>query len=227
MSSTETPAQPGRQAQPAQPVQAAARPTAPAPVGGHRTFRPATLDLGDVLLRPWGRTLELPGGVLPALTAAAADREIARWNPFRADDRAAAEAYLERCDTGWAEGGTAAFAVTDAADGRLLGNVALRWTNREDGLAMVGYWLLAAARGRGIATRATTAVTRWGVDTAAARRIELCHAVGNDASCRVATRAGFRYEGTLRASYRYEGGEYFDEHLHARLATDPEPGRPG
>ncbi|MFJ2186985.1 GNAT family N-acetyltransferase [Kitasatospora sp. NPDC087861] len=189
-----------------------------------RVFHPATLDLGDVLLRPWGRALDLPGGTVPALTAASADREIARWNPLRAADPAAAEAYLDRCDTGWADGTTAAFAITDAADGTLLGNVALLWTNQADGLAMVGYWLLRTARGRGIATRATVAVTRWGVTTADARRIELCHDVDNDASCRVAVRSGFPYEGTLRASYRHVDGDYVDEHLHARLATDPDEG---
>ncbi|MQS17709.1 GNAT family N-acetyltransferase [Streptomyces kaniharaensis] len=186
-----------------------------------RGFRPTVLDLGDVLLRPWGRALDLPGGTVPALVAAAADPVISRWNPVPAADPAAAEAYLDRCDTGWAEGRSAAFAITDATDGTLCGNVALRWTDREDGLAMIGYWLLTAARGRGIASRATTAVTHWGITTAAARRIEIAHAVGNDASCRVAERCGFPYEGTLRASYRFADGEYHDEHLHARLASDP------
>jgi RimJ/RimL family protein N-acetyltransferase len=51
-------------------------------------------------------------------------------------------------------------------------------------------------------------------------RIELCHAVANPASCRVADRAGYRAEGTLRESYRYGDGRRYDEHLHARLATD-------
>ncbi|MFH9352534.1 GNAT family N-acetyltransferase [Kitasatospora sp. NPDC017646] len=192
------------------------------PATDQRLLRPDVLDLGDVLLRPWGRGLDLPGGTLAAVMAAAADPEIARWNPLRdATDRAGAEAYLDRADSRWAQGGTASFAVTDAADGTLCGNVALRWTDRTDGVAMVGYWLLAAARGRGLATRATSAVAAWGVRTAGVRRIELYHAVGNEASCRVATRAGFPYEGTLRASYRYGDGPYNDEHLHARLASDP------
>ncbi|MFF2076743.1 GNAT family N-acetyltransferase [Kitasatospora sp. NPDC058162] len=187
-----------------------------------RPFRPDVLDLGDVLLRPWGRALDLPGGTVAALTAAAADQEIARWNPLHdAVHPAGAEAYLDRADQSWADGGTACFAVTDRADGRLCGNVALIWTDRGEGVAMVGYWLLAAARGRGLATRVTDAVTRWGVRTAGVRRIELYHAVGNDSSCRVAARAGFPYEGTLRASYRHGDGPYHDEHLHARLATDP------
>ncbi|MFE6056634.1 GNAT family N-acetyltransferase [Kitasatospora sp. NPDC056446] len=186
-----------------------------------RPFRPAVLDLGDARLRPWGRALDVPGGVVPALVAAAADAELARWNPLDTADPAAAEAYLDRCDAGWAEGTEAAFAVTDAADGTLLGNAFLRWTDRADGVAMVGYWLLAAARGRGLATRATLAATRWAVESAGARRIELFHAVGNDRSCRLADRAGFPYEGTLRASWHFEGRGYQDEHLHARLASDP------
>ncbi|MEV7024233.1 GNAT family N-acetyltransferase [Kitasatospora sp. NPDC093558] len=186
-----------------------------------RTFRRTVLDLGDVVLRPFGRSLDLPGGTVPALVAAAAEPLILAYTPLGTDDPAAAEAYLDRCDEAWAEGRTGAFAITDAADGTLRGNVALYWRDREDGLAMIGYWLLPAARGRGLATRAATAVARWGVETAAARRIEIAHAVGNEASCRVAERSGFPYEGTLRASYRHKGGEYFDEHLHARLAADP------
>ncbi|MBD0674818.1 GNAT family N-acetyltransferase [Streptomyces sp. CBMA156] len=186
-----------------------------------RVFRPTVLDLGDVLLRPWGRALDLPGGVVPALAAAAADPAVARWSPLGTGGRVVPETYLDRCDEHWADGTAASFAVTDAADGSLCGNAYLGWTNRDDGIAMVGYWLLAAARGRGLATRAAAAVTRWGVEQAGVRRVELYHAVANEDSCRVAERAGFPYEGTLRGSYTYGGGDYVDEHLHARLASDP------
>ncbi|TGB15201.1 hypothetical protein E4099_07255 [Streptomyces palmae] len=33
-------------------------------------------------------------------------------------------------------------------------------------------------------------------------------------------------EGTLRDSHRFGDGAYHDEHLHARLAADPEPTAP-
>ncbi|WP_416873790.1 GNAT family N-acetyltransferase [Kitasatospora sp. SC0581] len=191
------------------------------PGTAQRLFRPTVLDLGDAVLRPWGPGLDVAGGIVPALLAAAADPAVARWNPLSATGPVDPQAYLERCEAGWADGSAASFAVIDAADGSLCGNAYLGWSNRDDGVAMVGYWLLAAARGRGLATRATTAVTRWAVEHAGARRIELYHAVGNEASCRVAERAAFPYEGTLRASYTYGGGVYTDEHLHARLASDP------
>ncbi|MFF2660578.1 GNAT family N-acetyltransferase [Kitasatospora sp. NPDC058032] len=203
---------------------APAAPAAPAgpPTGGSRGFVPAVLDLGDVVLHPWRPGLEVRGGALASLTAAAADPEIALWNPLRAADLVQAEACLDRWATGWENGSLAYFAILDAVDSELLGTIALRWTDRADGLAMVGYWLLEAARGRGVITRATRTVTRWGFDTAGARRIELAHAVDNPASCRVAERCDFPLEGTLRASYRFGDGLYHDEHLHARLATDPD-----
>jgi RimJ/RimL family protein N-acetyltransferase len=68
------------------------------------------------------------------------------------------------------------------------------------------------------------AATRWAFGALDLVRIELCHAVVNPASCRVATKAGYRLEGTLRQSYVYGDGRRYDEHLHARLAGDAAPG---
>ena len=54
------------------------------------------------------------------------------------------------------------------------------------------------------------------------------HALGHTASCRIAQRCGFPYEGTLRDAM-WEAGRrdaFRDEHLHARIATDPEPSLP-
>ncbi|MFI6724983.1 GNAT family N-acetyltransferase [Streptomyces sp. R-74717] len=188
-----------------------------------RTFVRATLDLGDVLLRPWSREADELDAMLDGLTAAAADPLIARWNPFPAADRTEAMAWLEKREGSWDRGAAATFAVLGAADGALLGAVGLSWVDRADGLAMIGYWTLPDARGRGVATRAVGAVTSWAFETADARRIEIAHATGNEASCRVAHRCGYPAEGTLRDSHRYGDGAYHDEHLHARLAADPEP----
>ncbi|MEV6977039.1 GNAT family protein [Kitasatospora sp. NPDC093806] len=210
-------------------VQSTAPTLAPAPAptpepADPRTFVPATIDLGDLVLRPWERGLEVRGGAVPGLIAVAADPDIALWNPLRAADPAQAEACIDRWAAGWQAGTSADFAILGAAEAELLGTVALLWVDRADGLAMVGYRLLPAARGRGVVTRAVHAITRWGFATAGVRRLELAHAVGNEASCRVADRCGFPAEGTLRESYRFGDGRYHDEHLHARLAGDPEPG---
>ena len=45
--------------------------------------------------------------------------------------------------------------------------------------------------------------------------------MANPGSCRVAERAGYLLEGTLRDSHRYGDGRRYDEHVHGRLTTDP------
>ncbi|MFJ2738662.1 GNAT family N-acetyltransferase [Streptomyces sp. NPDC087440] len=203
--------------------------TSTPPPADPRTFTPTTLDLGDAHLRPWSRKDVESSALVQGLMDAAADPQIALWNPLPAADHAAAVKWLEVRGDAWDAGTLATFALLEgpATDsGRepvFLGAVTVRWTDRSDGLGMVGYWLLPAARGRGLATRATLAATEWAFRTADVRRLELAHAVENEASCRVGLRAGFPAEGTLRASYRFGDGQYHDEHLHARLATDPTP----
>ncbi|WP_354639273.1 GNAT family N-acetyltransferase [Kitasatospora camelliae] len=186
------------------------------------TFVPTGLDLGDFRLVPWGHDSRTRG-FLGALKAAAADPVIALWNPVRATEDISARAWIAARAAGWRTGTLAGFAAVSTDGDTLLGTVNVRWSDRADGLARIGYWTVPAARRRGIAVRATRAATRWAFDTADARRIELSHAAGNHLSCRVAERSGYRHEGTLRDSHRFGDGEYHDEHLHARLARDPEP----
>lgn len=178
-------------------------------------MEPAELQAPGLRLRPW-RADDAPA-VLPALL----DPAIARWNPVdRPDpDLAAAQAWVrDRGD--WSGSDHASFAVLAAADGTLLGSVSLFKIDRVHHNAEIGYWTVSQARGRGIATTAIAVVTRWAFDTAGLHRIQLFHAVDNPASCRVATKAGFLLEGTLRESYRYGDGQLHDEHVHGRLATD-------
>ena len=54
-------------------------------------------------------------------------------------------------------------------------------------------------------------------------RIELYHAVENERSCGVAKRAGYPPEGVKRSAMSYPvDGRRSDEHLHARLVSDPD-----
>ncbi len=134
----------------------------------------------------------------PAIAAACADPEIARWVPIPVPYTLAdAEAFLEIVADGWATGRHATFAIEDRASGGLVGMIGL------DGGAVperasVGYWLAPAARGRGLATRAVRLVAAWAFADPVLERLELTTLVGNDPSGRVAIRAGFRREGILR-----------------------------
>jgi RimJ/RimL family protein N-acetyltransferase len=76
------------------------------------------------------------------------------------------------------------------------------WT-KED-VAQFGYWIAPNARGRGYATRATILLTRWLFDLGAAR-VFLTIVAGNEDSVAVARRAGFAYEGTMRAHGVWQG----------------------
>ncbi|MEU9506210.1 GNAT family N-acetyltransferase [Micromonospora sp. NPDC048170] len=174
---------------------------------------PLELAAPGLLLRPW-REEDAPA-VLDALREPA----IARWNPHAGPlDRETALNWVRR-RADWSAGDHVSLAVVDpAALGTLLGSVSLHRIH--DGDASIGYWTVAGARGRGVASGAVIRLTGWGFAELGLHRIELCHAVANPGSCRVAERAGYRAEGTLRESYRYGDGRRHDEHLHARLATD-------
>ena len=185
---------------------------------------PLELTVGNLLLRPW-RPADAP-----AVLAAFGDPAILLWNPPPGDVDLPAAADWVRKRGDWSTGDHVSFAVTDAAGapaavGSLLASVSLHRINLFGQDASIGYWTVPAARGRGIAGRAVAAVARWAFVALDLHRIELCHAVDNPASCRVADKAGFRLEGTLREAYRYGDGRRHDEHLHARLATDPLPGQ--
>jgi RimJ/RimL family protein N-acetyltransferase len=172
---------------------------------------PVEIAVSGLLLRPW-QAVDAPV-VLESLR----DPEIALWNPSPALDLADAARWVER-RADWASGDHASLAVTEPQTGSLLGSVSLH--RIYDGGASIGYWTVRTARGRGVASRAVAAFSEWGFDQLGLERIELCHAVPNAASCRVAQRAGYLLEGTLRSSYRYGDGRRYDEHIHGRLGTD-------
>jgi RimJ/RimL family protein N-acetyltransferase len=116
------------------------------------------------------------------------------------------------------------WAVREPGTGRLIGRTGLhRFDGDRPPSAELGYGVHPAYRRRGLAVAAAQTATRYGFEQLGLLRIELVHASGNIASCAVATRAGFAYEGTDRASMDHGDGVLHDAHRHARLATD-QPG---
>ncbi|MEU6552911.1 GNAT family N-acetyltransferase [Streptomyces sp. NPDC046915] len=155
------------------------------------------------------------------------DPEFRRWNtPLKpVTDLGSARDSLRAQAVRVASGDRVSFRVTDADTGTTLGQISLNTIERVMRVARVGYWVLPEARGQGVAVRALALVTRWAFTEFGLHRLELGHAVGHEASCRVAERCGYAYEGTLRGAM-FEAGRldaFRDVHLHARIATDPEP----
>jgi RimJ/RimL family protein N-acetyltransferase len=178
-------------------------------------IEPVILDAGPFRLRPWR-----PDDV-DAVWAAFQDPDIQLWNGGGVQSREDALVLLGR-RLDWTSGDHGSWAVVDADDA-VLGSVSLHSIDRLGNDAQIGYWTAPSARGRGVAAVSVDAVCRWGFGALPIDRIELCHAVENPASGRVAEKAGFRLEGRLRRSHRYGDGRRHDELLWARLADDPPP----
>lgn len=139
------------------------------------------------------------------VTRACQDEALQRWIPVPVPyERAHAVEFVSSRAARWAAAdGEMTFAVTDAADGRLLGMVGLH--ARDASMREIGYWTAPWARGRGVMTDAARMACRFGFDVLGLARIEWLAAVGNDASWRVAEKLGFRREGTLRSGLLHRG----------------------
>ena len=130
---------------------------------------------------------------------------------------AEAAAWMSATADGWQAETGAGWAIT--AQDMLVGRVGFRAISLAEGQAEIAYWTVPAARGRNIAARAVQAASVWMFQSVGLNRIELNHSTLNTASCRIAHKAGFRYEGTKRRHLLHMDG-WHDMHLHARLADD-------
>lgn len=129
--------------------------------------------------------------------------------------RAEARAYIERQHQRLATGVGYSLCIADL--GRVaLGGAGLWLGERSQGRATIGYAVAPAARGRGVAARALTALAgfAWTLDDIF--RLELYIEPWNRASVRTAETAGFAYEGLLR-SYEPIGDRRADMQLWSLL----------
>jgi ribosomal-protein-alanine N-acetyltransferase len=165
-----------------------------------------------MLLRPWS-----PGDA-QAVMDAYQDEAIQRWHVQRGDSLAETREWIAGWQGGWAAETSAHWAVTDAGSGTLLGRAALKHLKFSDGTADVAYWTVPAARGKGVCPRAVDAMASWAFGVAGFHRLDLEHATGNTASCRVAGKAGFAVEGVRRSAWLLADGRH-DVHAHARLRS--------
>jgi RimJ/RimL family protein N-acetyltransferase len=159
----------------------------------------------------------------PAIYTACQDPDIQRWttvpSPYLREH--ADQFVSDYVTNAWATGAAAVFAVTDIADGRLLASVGLHFDRgRDGGIAEIGYWTAAPARGRGLMTEAAAAVCGWGFASCGVQRLDWYAEVGNVASRRVAEKVGFVIEGTLRRYLARPGGERVDAWVGSLISAD-------
>jgi RimJ/RimL family protein N-acetyltransferase len=85
--------------------------------------------------------------------------------------------------------------------------------------AEIGYWLGEPFWGRGIASEAIVAMTRYAFDHHELTRLYALVVAGNQASCRVLEKAGYVLEGRLRRS-AIKNGVVSDQLLYAFVLED-------
>lgn len=142
---------------------------------------------------------------VPALVRACADPQTQRYTsvptPYTPED---ARLFI----AGGRSASSLPLAVADAADAAaVIGAVGLHAVDLERSRAEIGYWTAPWARRRGVATRALELLAGWAVAPAglALRRLELYAEPGNDASHRVALRAGFVQGDLVRGGIALRG----------------------
>ncbi len=157
-----------------------------------------------LLLRPWEPTDAV------VLENAYADAAIQQWHA-RSLTLDEARQWIQGCARSWSDESAADWAVT--VDDGVAGRVGFRSVNLEEGRAEAAYWTAPHFRGCGMSARALRALTDWATTTGGLCRLDLEHALANQASCRVALRCGYLAEGTATKSVLHADG-WHDMHRH-------------
>ena len=101
-------------------------------------------------------------------------------------------------------------AIVDTTSGRCAGTIRIRATGLPQ-VAIIGYGVHPAFRGRGYTTRALRLLSTWAFARTSLVRLELGARVDNVASQRAALAAGFEPEGLMRGRLRAPDGTFRDE----------------
>jgi RimJ/RimL family protein N-acetyltransferase len=162
-------------------------------------MQPHTIPAGWLTLRPF--TVADIGWVYDVSQDPAVQHFIQVPSPYRIQH---AEFFVRQVAiAGWDSGQRAEFLAEDAASGARLGRVGLDL--HQPGAAEIGYWADPRARNRGVTTSAVRAACHWAFTTLGAELIEWRCEAGNTASRRVAEKAGFLIEATLRKRLIHRG----------------------
>ncbi|HEV3382316.1 MAG TPA: GNAT family N-acetyltransferase [Trebonia sp.] len=96
--------------------------------------------------------------------------------------------------------------MLERAGDRIAGSISLFHADWAVRSAEIGYGVRSDERGKGYATEALAAVTRWALSDGGIQRAWLTANTDNLASIRVAEKAGFHREGTLRRANLEDDG---------------------
>lgn len=127
--------------------------------------------------------------------------------------------WLAQLPSEWEQGINYQFTIFEPGGKHVLGGCGINHINRYYRLANLGYWVRSDRTCEGIATQAARFAAGFGFDQLGLQRIEIVTAEENQASRRVAQKAGAEFEGILRRRLRLAGGNV-DAAMHSLLPED-------
>jgi RimJ/RimL family protein N-acetyltransferase len=144
------------------------------------------------------------------------------WMPWAAGHVSVDDSlvYIRRSGAQWLSRERLGVGIFDLSDGRLLGCSGLEridWPLRH---FEIGYWARASAEGHGYIGEAVRVLTRFAFDDLRANRVDIRMDPRNTRSRRVAERAGYLLEGTLRNVSVDASGAPADRHIFALTPAD-------
>lgn len=176
------------------------------------------LEDGDLRLRPFR-----PSDVTSLHEALHASMDsIGRWQPwctpaYSLDD---ARHWIARTRLAWdGVGDECSLAIADRSTDDIIGSIGLNHWQPEYGMANLGYWVRQSWQERGVATAAVRMLARHAFRATELRRIEIVVASGNQASRRVAEKAGAVLESIARHRLMLRG-EPLDAAIYSLIASD-------
>jgi ribosomal-protein-alanine N-acetyltransferase len=173
---------------------------------------PSPLDDGVVGVRSWRDT------DLACVEQASLDPRIPQGTTVPAQyTPEAGLAYIARQHARFTTGQGVALVIAEQCTDHAVGHINLMLRPQE-GVAGIGYWIVPAARRRGIASRAISLLSDWGLGAGGLARIEAWVEPDNVGSQRVLEMNGYQLEGRLR-SFLVLGDRRADVLVYSRLAS--------
>lgn len=126
--------------------------------------------------------------------------EMRPWLPFveKKPTLEESEAYVRKARLSFLERTDLVLHLFDKNSGEFVGSSGLHRFDWNIAMFEIGYWLRTSRTGNGLMTEAVLGISAFSIEHLHANRIEIRCNSENLPSIRVAERAGFKFEGTLR-----------------------------
>jgi RimJ/RimL family protein N-acetyltransferase len=132
-----------------------------------------------------------------AIARGCSDPEVARWtkvpSPYTLED---ARAWIATAQLQRDHGTELALVIVRPEEDRVVGGISLRLRADPEPHGDIGYWVAAGARRGGLGARAVRLLASHGLEELGLRWLEITVSPQNEASRRLALRAGFEVRGT-------------------------------